>query len=61
MSLNFCRNMRYAAYRNLFFFLFKKNTKKKHVRDALPSCLVGKVRSKYPKEDGETYVGFVDK
>jgi hypothetical protein len=53
--------MRYAAYRNLFFFLFKKNTKKKHVRDALPSCLVGKVRSKYPKEDGETYVGFVDK
>eukprot|EP00092_Neocalanus_flemingeri_P035519 GFUD01038657.1.p1 GENE.GFUD01038657.1~~GFUD01038657.1.p1 ORF type:complete len:207 (+),score=42.11 GFUD01038657.1:43-663(+) len=55
------KNFRYAAYRNLFFFLYKKNTRKKNIRTALPSCLVDMVRRKYPEVMGEEYVGFLKK
>eukprot|EP00092_Neocalanus_flemingeri_P023099 GFUD01025045.1.p1 GENE.GFUD01025045.1~~GFUD01025045.1.p1 ORF type:complete len:218 (-),score=40.11 GFUD01025045.1:26-679(-) len=54
------KNYRYAAYRNLFFFLFRKNVKRKNYRVALPSCLVERVRVKYP-EDSDNYVGFMSK
>ena len=56
------RSFRYAAYRNLYFFLFKTDNRKKGSRMVLPSCLVEKVRLKYPgEESGMGYVGFVDK
>ena len=43
----------------MYFFLFKKDAKKKKCRVALPSCLVEKVRLKYPEASVDNYVGFV--
>ena len=61
LNLSFQRNYRYAAYRNLFFFLFKKNEKKKDYRQALPSCLVVRVRKAFPEDSDDLYVGYKKK
>ena len=55
------RNFRYAAYCNLYFFLYKQNTEKKNYRTALPSCVVEKARLRHPKGSEEEYVGFQKK
>ena len=54
------RNFRFAAYRSLFFWLYKKKGKKAgEFRSALPSCLVSLVRQKYPEDDQNSYTGFI--
>ena len=54
------RNFRFAAYRSLFFWLYKKKGKKGgEFRFALPSCLVSLVRQKYPEDDQNSYTGFI--
>lgn len=54
------RNYRYASYRNLYFFLYKRNVKGKNARLVMPSCLVDKVRSVFPNPDDEDYVGHLE-
>ena len=61
MFFNDFRNYRFAAYRDLFFFVFRANVEKKNYREALPSCLVDKVRVTYPENSIDKYVGFVNK
>ena len=54
------RNFRFAAYRSLFFWLYKKKGKKGgEFRFALPSCLVSFIRQKYPEVDQDSYTGFI--
>eukprot|EP00092_Neocalanus_flemingeri_P088699 GFUD01112109.1.p1 GENE.GFUD01112109.1~~GFUD01112109.1.p1 ORF type:complete len:106 (-),score=29.66 GFUD01112109.1:18-335(-) len=55
------RNLRYSAYRSIFFFLFRRNERKKNYRTALPSCLVDEVRRRYPEDSVNKYVGFAKK
>ena len=60
-NLIYFRNFRYASYRNSYFFLYKRNSKGKDARFVLPSCLVNKIRSKFPKGEDAEYVGFLQK
>ena len=54
------RNLRFAAYRSLFFWLYKKKGKKgRQFRSALPACLVNLVRQTFPEEDQKAYTGFI--
>ena len=51
-------NLRFAAYRSMFFWMFGKKRPKKKFRSALPNCLVSLIRQKFPSE---TYTGFINK
>jgi hypothetical protein len=49
-------NLRYAAYRNMFFAIYGR-TRAKMSRAPLPSCVVMKIREAYPDPHNK-YTGF---
>jgi len=49
------KNLRFAAYRSLYFWIYGKRSPSTPFRRALPACLVSLIRQKYPDEH---YTGF---
>ena len=56
--LHFYRNMRFAGYRSMYFWLYGKKSPSRKFRTALPACLVALIRKSYPSEE---YTGFITK
>lgn len=56
LSPLFCRKFRYIAYRQLVRWCW--GYLGKHVRVALPSCAVNKIRNTFPADFGSSYTGL---
>ena len=56
-------NLRFAAYRSLFFWMYQKRKGNRGFREALPSCIVKLVKKNFPKDpkDPKDYTGFIPK